>query len=211
MYFGICMPCLLGELCAAGQREQGAAQITACEQLQNRSARGPAAGGGDGGDDASGGGGGGFMDGIMANSSSWFSNATMVIPGTNLSVLYVPPPPASGGPPNAASLAMMCYNSQPCPSGQSCPDPSAGAPCTVGSFCSLGSRAPRSCNLDRILRQSPAESLLGGVTVIIQSALYSRWGATWLASKCEHRCVKSVNVGDLQGSGCVISIRDPIV
>ena len=199
MYFGICVPCLLGELCAAGQREQGAAQITACEQLQNRSARGPAAGGGNGGDDDSGGGGGGgggFMDGIMASSSSWFSNSTMVIPGTNLSVPYIPPPPASGGPLTAASLAMICYNFQPCPTGQSCPDPSAGAPCTVGSFCSLGSRAPRSCNLDRILRQSPAESLLGGVTIIIQSALYSRWGAGAWAEKCGYRCYKCVNVDD---------------
>ena len=60
------MPCLLGELCSPGQREQGPAQMEACQQLQNRSNINGTDGGGNGGD---------FGD-LMNNMGGWVKNNT---------------------------------------------------------------------------------------------------------------------------------------
>ena len=84
VFFGICTPCLIGEKCLDGQREQDIAQLKACSQMQNLTSNDV---------------GKGY---IVAPQT--VLNTTMIIPGTNVNTTYIPP--------NMTDQAFVCFNFQ---------------------------------------------------------------------------------------------------
>ncbi|GAX85508.1 hypothetical protein CEUSTIGMA_g12924.t1 [Chlamydomonas eustigma] len=156
--FGVCVPCLLGEVCQYAQREQNAAQLGACQQILNISS-------------------------LENGSSGAFQ---LILPGTNVTAPYLPPGYA-GSNQSITSLSnltysnvdtsLACYNFQPCPSGQFCLNAAAPQNCTAGSFCSEGSVHPRTCEYSAIINQVPLSDLLPAPVVILQQTISNSLGA----------------------------------
>ncbi|GAX77236.1 hypothetical protein CEUSTIGMA_g4682.t1 [Chlamydomonas eustigma] len=175
IYFGICVPCMLGERCHPGQREQNSAQVSACLDLQGKASTSAIA------YELS-----NNRDDNTANVpeiglydlfNQNLTGNTMVVPGTNVSVSYLPP--ASGNVTgnsaiSASDVSMLCYNFQPCPRGSYCADPSQQERCTTGGYCSLGSLSPRGCDLDYILNNASSQSLLPSSEFVIQTTVYEK-------------------------------------